>query len=72
MSHRIANRMIGHSRPMGPAESMDWTVRVTRNYDNSGLPKELFGRYLKGHTNLTEIDDALDLLWRNGIEAKNV
>lgn len=30
------------------------------------------GPYLKGHTNLTEIEDGLDLLWRNGISRGKV
>jgi chitinase len=30
------------------------------------------GPYLLGHTNLTEIDQGLDLLWRNQIDPKNV
>lgn len=30
------------------------------------------GPYLKGHTNITEIDQGLDLLWRNGVDSKNV
>lgn len=30
------------------------------------------GPYLKGHTNLTEIEDGLDLLWRNGIRSDKV
>jgi GH18 family chitinase len=30
------------------------------------------GPYLLGHTNLTQIDQGLDLLWRNQIDPKNV
>lgn len=30
------------------------------------------GPYLKGHTNLTEIEEGLDLLWRNGISEDKV
>lgn len=30
------------------------------------------GPYLEGHTNITEIDQGLDLLWRNGINPHNV
>jgi chitinase len=30
------------------------------------------GPYLEGHTNITEIENGLDLLWRNGVDAKNV
>lgn len=28
--------------------------------------------YLEGHTNISEIDSGLDLLWRNGVDPKNV
>ena len=30
------------------------------------------GLFLKGHTNITEIEDGLDLLWRNGVDSKKV
>jgi chitinase len=30
------------------------------------------GLYILGHTNITEIDEALDLLWRNDVDPKNV
>jgi hypothetical protein len=30
------------------------------------------GPFLKGHTNITEIEEGLDLLWRNGINSKKV
>jgi GH18 family chitinase len=30
------------------------------------------GAFLKGHTNITEIDEALDLLWRNSIKPEKV
>ncbi|KAI1817869.1 glycoside hydrolase superfamily [Poronia punctata] len=30
------------------------------------------GPFLKGHTNLAEIEDGLDLLWRNGISPDKV
>ena len=30
------------------------------------------GPFLKGHTNVTEIDNGLDLLWRNGIQPEKV
>ena len=30
------------------------------------------GPYLEGHTNITEIDTGLDLLWRNGVDPVNV
>lgn len=45
------------------------------SYDIHGLwdQKSLWaGPFLKGHTNLTEIDDGLDLLWRNGISSDKV
>jgi GH18 family chitinase len=45
------------------------------SYDIHGLWDQASiwtGPYLKGHTNITEIDDALDLLWRNGIPSKKV
>jgi GH18 family chitinase len=30
------------------------------------------GPYLKGHTNLTEIDQGLQLLWRNGVPSDKI
>lgn len=30
------------------------------------------GPYLEGHTNITDIDQGLDLLWRNGVDPANV
>jgi GH18 family chitinase len=30
------------------------------------------GAFLKGHTNITEIEDGLDLLWRNGVTPDKV
>jgi chitinase len=30
------------------------------------------GPYVYAHTNLTEIDDALDLFWRNDIDASKI
>lgn len=40
------------------------------SYDLHGvwdIPNKWVGPYLNAHTNLTEIKDALDLLWRNNI-----
>ncbi|KAL8706621.1 MAG: hypothetical protein Q9201_000368 [Fulgogasparrea decipioides] len=45
------------------------------SYDLHGMWDEhnkFTGPYLLGHTNLTEIDQGLDLLWRNGIRPNNV
>lgn len=45
------------------------------SYDLHGMWdqfNEYTGPYLRGHTNLTEIDEGFDLLWRNGIDPKNV
>ncbi|KAI7241261.1 glycoside hydrolase family 18 protein [Hortaea werneckii] len=33
---------------------------------------EFTGPYLEGHTNITEIDNGLDLLWRNDVKPENV
>lgn len=45
-------------------------------YDLHGIwdkgPKLWQGAYLNAHTNLTEIKDSLDLLWRNGISPGQV
>ncbi|KAI0197886.1 hypothetical protein F4808DRAFT_473454 [Astrocystis sublimbata] len=52
---------------------VEWFNVMT--YDIHGLwdQKNLWtGAFLKGHTNLTEIDDGLDLLWRNGISSDKV
>ncbi|KAF7548173.1 hypothetical protein G7Z17_g7224 [Cylindrodendrum hubeiense] len=45
------------------------------SYDIHGmwdLGNDWTGPYLKGHTNWTEIDRGLDLLWRNDIKPENV
>ncbi|KAL4745602.1 glycoside hydrolase superfamily [Aspergillus terricola var. indicus] len=45
------------------------------SYDLHGMwdqGNKFTGSYLRGHTNLTEIDQAFDLLWRNDIDTKNV
>ncbi|KPM43205.1 hypothetical protein AK830_g3330 [Neonectria ditissima] len=45
------------------------------SYDIHGLWDKTIkwtGPYLKGHTNLTEIEEGLDLLWRNGISSSKV
>lgn len=52
---------------------VDWFNMMT--YDIHGLWDQgniWTGPFLKGHTNVTEIDDALDLLWRNSIKPENV
>ncbi|KAL8913518.1 MAG: hypothetical protein Q9171_001706 [Xanthocarpia ochracea] len=45
------------------------------SYDLHGMwdkDNEFTGPYLLGHTNITEIDQGLDLLWRNDIRPNNV
>ena len=45
------------------------------SYDLHGMwdqHNKYTGPYLEGHTNITEIEQGLDLLWRNGIQAHNV
>lgn len=52
---------------------VDWFNIMT--YDIHGVWDQhniWTGPYLKGHTNITEIEDGLDLLWRNGIDSKKV
>ncbi|KAI0439807.1 hypothetical protein F4803DRAFT_568057 [Xylaria telfairii] len=54
-------------------DHVDWFNVMT--YDIHGLwdQKNVWtGPFLKGHTNLTEIEDGLDLLWRNGISSDKV
>lgn len=54
-------------------EYVDWFNVMT--YDIHGIwdQKNIWtGPYLKGHTNLVEIETGLDLLWRNGITADKV
>jgi len=43
-------------------------------YDLHGIwdAENPIGAQILAHTNLTEINKALDLLWRNGIEAEKV
>ncbi|KZF20522.1 glycoside hydrolase family 18 protein [Xylona heveae TC161] len=44
-------------------------------YDIHGMwdqDNEWTGSYLRGHTNLTEIEQGLDLLWRNDVDPSNV
>lgn len=44
-------------------------------YDLHGAwdsPEDQIGSYVYAHTNLTEITDALDLLWRNNVPANKV
>lgn len=48
---------------------------VDRSYDLHGTwdkGNEWTGNFLNAHTNLTEIDDALDLIWRNDIDPGQV
>ncbi|RLL93598.1 hypothetical protein CFD26_101115 [Aspergillus turcosus] len=52
---------------------VDWFNVMT--YDIHGIwdQKNVWtGPFLKGHTNLTEIEDGLDLLWRNGVSSDKV
>ncbi|KAF7176523.1 hypothetical protein CNMCM7691_002841 [Aspergillus felis] len=52
---------------------VDWFNIMT--YDIHGIwdQKNVWtGPFLKGHTNLTEIEDGLDLLWRNGVSPDKV
>lgn len=54
-------------------QHVDWFNIMT--YDIHGLWDQKIvwtGPYLKGHTNITEIEDGLDLLWRNGITPDQV
>lgn len=52
---------------------VDWFNVMT--YDIHGIWDQWniwTGPYLKGHTNLTEIEDGMDLLWRNGVSPEKV
>ncbi|KAF2818198.1 hypothetical protein CC86DRAFT_435113 [Ophiobolus disseminans] len=52
---------------------VDWFNVMT--YDIHGLWDQhniWTGPFLKGHTNITEIEDGLDLLWRNDVSSKKV
>ena len=54
-------------------EHVDWFNVMT--YDIHGVWDQgniWTGPYLKGHTNITEIEDGLDLLWRNHISPDKV
>lgn len=54
-------------------DSVDWFKMMT--YDVHGVWDEdirFTGPYLKGHTNISEIEDGLDLLWRNKINHDKV
>ncbi|OAA77046.1 Chitinase II [Akanthomyces lecanii RCEF 1005] len=54
-------------------EYVDWFNMMT--YDIHGVWDEgirFTGPYLKGHTNISEIEDGLDLLWRNKINHDKV
>lgn len=55
------------------AEHVDWINLMT--YDLHGSwdsPEDQIGSYVYAHTNLTEIEAALDLLWRNNVPASKV
>ncbi|KAJ3495219.1 hypothetical protein NLG97_g3552 [Lecanicillium saksenae] len=57
----------------GLADVVDWFNIMS--YDIHGLwdQKNIWtGPYLKGHTNLTEIEDGMNLLWRNGVDPSQV
>jgi hypothetical protein len=52
---------------------LDW-FNIT-SYDLHGIwdrTNPYLGPYINSHTNLTEVDLAMDLLWRNGIDPKQV
>ncbi|KAL8852650.1 MAG: hypothetical protein Q9221_002410 [Calogaya cf. arnoldii] len=54
-------------------DHVDWFNVMS--YDLHGIwdkHNEFTGPYLLGHTNLTEIEQGLDLLWRNGVAANKV
>lgn len=54
-------------------QSLDWFNLMSYDIHGKWDQGNIWtGAYLKGHTNATEIDDALDLLWRNGIKPGNV
>ncbi|KAK4991486.1 hypothetical protein LTR66_006539 [Elasticomyces elasticus] len=45
------------------------------SYDLHGMwdqHNKFTGPYLEGHTNVTEMDQGLDLLWRNGVKPSNI
>lgn len=51
----------------------DWVNLLT--YDLHGSwdsPEDQIGSFVYAHTNLTEITDAFNLLWRNGVPANKV
>ncbi|KAI2463541.1 family 18 glycosyl hydrolase [Annulohypoxylon bovei var. microspora] len=55
------------------AKSVDWVNLMT--YDLHGSwdsPEDQIGSYVYSHTNLTEIEAALNLLWRNNVPANKV
>lgn len=53
-------------------EYADWTNMMT--YDLHGVWDKLnpIGDIIQGHTNLTEIKQSMDLLWRNNIPPEQV
>ncbi|KAI1211222.1 family 18 glycosyl hydrolase [Annulohypoxylon truncatum] len=54
-------------------KSADWVNLMT--YDLHGSwdsPEDQIGSYVYSHTNLTEIEEALNLLWRNSVPANKV
>ncbi|KAL8729755.1 MAG: hypothetical protein Q9181_004891 [Wetmoreana brouardii] len=62
----------------GLQDYVDWFNVMS--YDLVGLPShgmwdqhnKFTGPYLQGHTNITEIEQGLDLLWRNGVGPNKV
>lgn len=55
------------------SQSLSCVIIVT--YDLHGSwdsPEDDIGSYIYAHTNLTEISEALDLLWRNDVPANKV
>ena len=53
----------------GMASSSLLTVTSHGSWDS---PESFIGSFIYGHTNLTEIDEALKLLWRNKVPANQV
>ncbi|KAI9147047.1 glycoside hydrolase [Paramyrothecium foliicola] len=62
-----------HFDVAGLEPNVDWLNVMT--YDIHGVwdaDNKWTGPYARPHTNLTEIDEALSLLWRSGVKASNV
>jgi chitinase len=50
------------------------TLLIALNYRHGSWdsPESWIGSYVYAHTNLTEIDQALNLFWRNGVPANKI